>query len=43
LAFATVAVTASGHFLFSSSDLFMPMPGTLEAALSCEAGRAACH
>jgi TctA family transporter len=31
LAFATVAVTASGHSLFCRlfSDLFMPMPGTL--------------
>jgi len=33
-AFATVAVTASGHCLwFFFPDLFMPMPGTLAAPL----------
>ena len=36
LAFATVAVTASGHFRFYFiSDLFMPMPGTLAAVCDC--------
>jgi hypothetical protein len=37
LAFATVAVTASGHFFLFHffSDLFMPMPGTLASARRC--------